>query len=215
MSCSKRRALRPPRGNGPVFELRPATPDDIPALQGLIARSGVALSVGYYSPEQADAITRHVFGVDSQLIADRTYHVIEDNAAIAACGGWSRRRTLFGGDQAKAGPDPLLDPAVDPARIRAFFVEPAMARRGLGRMLMYRCLREAKAAGFRSLELVSTLPGEPLYAASGFEVTERFELSLPGPIRVPVARMRRSIADPAGGAPTPDAGGAPSRGGVA
>ena len=186
---------------------RPATPDDVPALQALIARSGVALSVGYYTPEQAQAITRHVFGVDSQLIADRSYHVIEHAASIVACGGWSRRRTLFGGDQAKAVSDPLLDPAVDPARIRAFFVEPSMARRGLGRMLMDRCLREARAAGFRALELVSTLPGELLYAALGFEVTERFELSLPGPIEVPVARMRRSIADIGGDAP--------SRGGVA
>jgi GNAT superfamily N-acetyltransferase len=189
--------LQPPRGNGHVFDLRAASDADVPALQALIARSGMALSVGYYTPEQAQAITRHVFGVDTQLIADRTYHVIEDDGAIVACGGWSRRRTLFGGDQAKAGPDPLLDPAVDPARIRAFFVEPAMARRGLGRMLMDQCLREAKAAGFRALELVSTLPGEPLYAAAGFEVTERFELSLPGPIQVPVARMARSIASDA------------------
>ncbi|MDE2002013.1 MAG: GNAT family N-acetyltransferase [Betaproteobacteria bacterium] len=177
-----------------MYDLRPASPADIPALQALIARSGVALSVGYYTPDQAQAITRHVFGVDSQLIADRTYFVIEHSDAIVACGGWSRRRTLFGGDTAKQGPDPPLDPAVDPARIRAFFVEPAMARRGLGRMLMDRCLHEARQAGFRSLELVSTLPGEPLYVASGFEVTERFELSLPGPTRVPVARMLRHIA---------------------
>ncbi|HEV2219879.1 MAG TPA: GNAT family N-acetyltransferase [Casimicrobiaceae bacterium] len=177
-----------------MYDLRTASPADIPALQALIARSGVALSVGYYTPDQAQAITRHVFGVDSQLIADRTYFVIEHSDAIVACGGWSRRRTLFGGDTAKQGPDPLLDPAVDPARIRAFFVEPAMVRRGLGRSLMDRCFREARAAGFRRLELVSTLPGEPLYAASGFEVTERFELSLPGPIRVPVARMFRHIA---------------------
>lgn len=201
-----------------TVDLRAATPDDVPALQALIARSGVALSVGYYTPEQAQAITRHVFGVDSQLIADRTYHVIEDDGSIVACGGWSRRRTLFGGDQAKAGSDPLLDPAVDPARIRAFFVEPAMARRGLGRMLMDQCLREAQAAGFRSLELVSTLPGEPLYAAAGFEVAERFELSLPGPIRVPVARMSRSIADgayPRSGNVPARSGDGPPRGGAA
>ncbi|HSQ80263.1 MAG TPA: GNAT family N-acetyltransferase, partial [Casimicrobiaceae bacterium] len=138
-----------------------------------------------------------VFGVDTQLIADRSYYAIEHAGAIVACGGWSGRRTLFGGDKAKAGSDPLLDPAVDPARIRAFFVEPAMARRGLGRMLMDQCLREARAAGFRSLELVSTLPGEPLYAASGFAVIERFELSLPGPIEVPVARMSRPITEDA------------------
>lgn len=176
-----------------TVDLRPATLADVPALQALIARAGVVLSAGYYTPEQARAITRHVFGVDTQLIADRSYYAIEHAGAIVACGGWSRRHTLFGGDKAKAGPDPLLDPAVDPARIRAFFVEPAMARRGLGRMLMDQCLREARAAGFRSLELVSTLPGEPLYAASGFAVIERFELSLPGPIQIPVARMSRPI----------------------
>ena len=85
-----------------MFALRSASDADIPALQALIARSGVGLSIGYYTPEQAGAITRHVFGVDSQLIADRTYHVIEHGCAIVACGGWSRRRTLFGGDQAKA-----------------------------------------------------------------------------------------------------------------
>jgi hypothetical protein len=106
---------------------------DIPALQDLILRSGRALSVGFYSQAQADAITVHVFGVDTRLIDDLTYSVIERDDRIAACGGWSMRRTLFGGDQTKTGPDPLLDPAAEPARIRAFFVDPAMARQGLGR----------------------------------------------------------------------------------
>jgi RimJ/RimL family protein N-acetyltransferase len=179
----------------PPFRLRPATVDDIPALQALIARSGTELSAGFYTPEQAAAITRHVFGVDTQLIADRTYFVIEDGDAIVACGGWSKRRTLFGGDQTKRGPDPLLDPVSEPARIRAFFVDPAMARRGLGRMLMEHCNGEAATAGFRSLALVSTMPGEPLYAASGFTVVERFLLSLPGPVEVPVARMVKPLAD--------------------
>jgi GNAT superfamily N-acetyltransferase len=112
---------------------------------------------------------------------------------VVACGGWSKRRTLFGGDQTKAGSDPLLDPAVEPARIRAFFVDPGMARTGLGRQLMAECIRAAGVAGFSSLELVSTLPGEPLYLASGFTVTERFELALPDNVRVPVARMRRDL----------------------
>jgi GNAT superfamily N-acetyltransferase len=175
------------------MELRTAERPDIPALGSLIDLSGRALSVGHYSPEQADAITRHVFGVDTQLIDDGTFFVIEHDDRIVACGGWSTRRTLFGGDQAKAGPDPLLDPAIEPARIRAFFVHPSMARRGLGRQLMAACTAASKHAGFRALELVATVPGEPLYLASGFTVLERFELQLPGGVAVPVSRMRMNI----------------------
>jgi len=166
---------------------------DVPGLETLIAQSGRELSAGFYTPAQADAITRHVFGVDTQLITDQTYFVVEHDGAMVACGGWSKRRTLFGGDQAKAGPDPLLDPAREAARIRAFFVAPSMARRGLGTQLMKRCVAEASAAGFGTLELVSTLPGEPLYLASGFEIVERFELALPGSVQVPVSRMRRVL----------------------
>jgi GNAT superfamily N-acetyltransferase len=173
--------------------LRIAQYTDIPALQDLISRSGTALSVGYYSPAQADAITRHVFGVDTQLIDDQTYFVVDHEAKIVGCGGWSKRRTLFGGDQTKTGPDPLLDPVKDPARIRAFFVDPTMARRGIGRQLMGACTLAAKQAGFGSLELISTMPGEPLYLSSGFVVLERFELDLPGNVQVPVSRMRMAL----------------------
>ncbi|HYL54640.1 MAG TPA: GNAT family N-acetyltransferase [Gemmatimonadales bacterium] len=170
--------------------LRLAQPGDVPSLEALIARSARGLSVGYYTPAQTEAAVRYVFGVDSQLIADRTYFVIESDGQVVACGGWSRRRTLFGGDHAKSGPDPLLDPATEPARIRAFFVDPRMARRGLGRRLMSECIKEARAAGFGALELVSTLPGEPLYVATGFSVIERFDLTLPGDVLVPVTNMR-------------------------
>jgi GNAT superfamily N-acetyltransferase len=176
-----------------MHALRIATAADAPAIQSLIQRAGRDLSVGYYTPQQAEALTRLVFGVDTQLIADGTYFVIEDGADIVAAGGWSRRRTLFGGDQTKTAADPLLDPAVDAARIRAFFVEPSHARRGLGRQLMDACLVAARADGFKRLELVSTLPGEPLYLACGFRVEERFDLSLTGEIRVPVSRMARRI----------------------
>lgn len=176
-----------------MSELRPAQHADIAALEELIALSGRALSAGFYSSSQADAITRHVFGVDSQLIDDQTYFVLEGEGRIVACGGWSKRRTLFGGDKAKSGPDPLLDPATESARIRAFFVDPAMARRGLGRKLMEACIAASQSAGFSSLELVATLPGEPLYLASGFSVLERFDLDLPGNIKVPVSRMRLEI----------------------
>ena len=176
-----------------MSELRPAKHADIPALQELIALSGRALSAGFYSPSQAEAITRHVSGVDSQLIDDQTYFVLESESLIVACGGWSKRRTLFGGDKAKSGPDPLLDPATESARIRAFFVDPSMARRGLGRKLMDACVEASRSAGFSSLELVATLPGEPLYLASGFAVVDRFDLHLPRDIQVPVSRMRMEI----------------------
>jgi GNAT superfamily N-acetyltransferase len=166
---------------------------DIPALRELIVLSGHALSAGFYSPAQAEAITEHVFGVDTQLIDDGTYFVIEEEGRMVACGGWSRRRTLFGGDQTKRGPDPLLDPATEPARIRAFFVHPSAARRGHGRMLMNACVEAARSAGFHELELVSTLPGEPLYLASGFSVEARFDLHLPGGIDVPVSHMCMAI----------------------
>ena len=172
--------------------IRTATDADAGTLRRLIARSAEGLSGGYYAPAQIAALVQHVFGVDTQLIDDGTYYVVEQDGAIVACGGWSRRATLFGGDQMKGGADPLLDPSVDAARIRAFFVDPQMARRGLGRALLVRCIDSARAAGFRSMELVATLPGEPLYRAAGFIVTERFDLVLPG-VRVPVARMSRRI----------------------
>ncbi len=173
--------------------LRLARPDDVPGLQALIARSARGLSSPYYTAEQTDAAVRHVFGVDSQLIADQTYFVLEEDGRPVACGGWSRRRTLYGSDRAKSGPDLVLDPAVDPARIRAFFVDPDAARRGLGRRLVDECVRAARAAGFLAIELVATLPGEPLYLACGFAVIERFDLELPDGIRLPVARMRLEI----------------------
>ena len=173
--------------------LRLATHPDIPALQALIARSGRELSVGFYSPVQAEAITVHVFGVDTQLIDDNTYFAIEDGDEIVACGGWSGRRTLFGGDQHKRGEDNRLDPATEPARIRAFFVDPAHARRGLARMILDACLEAARAAGFASIELAATLPGEPFYRRFGFEAMERFELALPGGIGVELVRMGRAI----------------------
>ncbi|NHQ90719.1 GNAT family N-acetyltransferase [Janthinobacterium lividum] len=178
---------------GALTRLRVALPADVPDMNALIARSGVALSAGFYTREQAEAVTRHVFGVDTQLVADRTYFVIERDGVMLACGGWSQRATLYGADRAKSGPDPLLDPASQPGRIRAFFVEPAAARQGLGSMLMRHCERQALAAGFAALELAATLPGVPLYLASGFAVTEEFHLDLPDNIKLPLARMHKQL----------------------
>lgn len=167
---------------------------DIPAMDALIRRSGIELSKGFYSDLQAAAITRHVFGVDTQLVEDGTFFVVERNGAVLACGGWSKRATLFGGDQHKTGPDPLLDPATQAARIRAFFVDPTVPRQGLGRMLMEHCEREAANAGFNLLELAATMPGVPLYRACGFENVEDLMLALPGNIAVPLTRMRKRIS---------------------
>jgi GNAT superfamily N-acetyltransferase len=174
------------------MRLRPAVPADVPALEELIARSARALSEGFYTPEQAEAAIRHVFGVDSQLVEDGTYFVVDLEGRLLACGGWSARRTLYGGDRAKRGPDPPLDAATEPARIRAFFVDPAVARRGIGRRLLRACVEAAGSAGFRALELVATLPGVPFYAACGFRTLDRRVLDLHG-VEIPVVHMRREI----------------------
>lgn len=175
------------------LQIRIAAFDDIPKLESLIEESVRALSVGYYSPQQIQSSIVHVFGVDTQLIADGTYFVVELDGQIAGCGGWSKRRTLYGGDKAKTEEDNLLDPKTEPSRIRAFFVHPNFARRGIGRLLLDACEQAAKQAGFSALELAATLPGEPLYAACGFQVIERIEVVLPDGVNVPIVRMGKSL----------------------
>jgi GNAT superfamily N-acetyltransferase len=174
---------------------RVATIADIPALQALIARSVRGLSAAYYTSVQIEAALAAVFGVDTQLIADGTYYVIDSATGAAAAGGWSYRRTLYGGDQMKDATDPQLDAATEPARIRAFFVHPDWARRGLARELYAECARAARAAGFRSFELMATLPGEPLYSALGFSALERTIVPLGDGVELPLVRMARPIGD--------------------
>lgn len=178
---------------GQRLQLGCATASTIPILQRLIERSARALSVGFYTPTQIDAAVRFVFGVDSTLIDDGTYFVVNDGDDIVACGGWSRRRTLYGGDQRPVGPPELLDPASDAAKIRAFFVAPGHARRGIGRMLLDACIVAAETAGFRRLELMATLPGVPFYRACGFEETDRVTDILPDGTSIEFVRMERSI----------------------
>jgi GNAT superfamily N-acetyltransferase len=173
---------------------RLATPHDVQGIRALIERSVRALSVGFYTPAEFEAALEHVFGVDTQLIADGTYYVIDSPDGLAAAGGWSKRRTLYGGDQMKATEDPLLDPTTDSARIRAFFVDPSWARRGLATKLYDVCADAARAHGFRVLELMATAPGEPLYERLGFVALERVELPLPGGVALRLARMAREIA---------------------
>ena len=172
--------------------VRVATDVDIPALRELIERSARELSRLHYSPAQIDAATKHIFGVDTQLIADGTYFVVDGPDGPVAAGGWSKRRTLYGGDQFKAEADPLLDPGMDDARIRAFFVHPAWARRGLATAIYNACEASARATGFRGLELMATMPGEPLYRRLGFEVVERVTVRV-ADVDIPFARMRRGI----------------------
>lgn len=174
--------------------IRKATVADIPALERLIPESARGLSVDYYTAEQIEGAIARVFGVDSQLIADETYFVAEVHGAIVGCGGWSKRKTLYGGDQMKApGEDPLLDPQTDPARIRAFFIHPTWARRGIGGQIIGVCEQAAREAGFRAIEIIATLPGEPLYARFGYEATERFDIPLADGIALPLTRMRKAI----------------------
>ena len=170
--------------------LRLAAAPDVPVLEALIAQSVRVLQAAAYAPAQIEAALGSVFAVDCQLIADGTYFVVERGDAIIGCGGWSRRKTLFGGHHATtARDDSLLDPAHDAARIRAFFVHPAHARQGIGSLLLAACERAALAAGFRHLELVATLTGEPLYRAFAFQAVERYAVTLPNGLPMAVVRM--------------------------
>lgn len=179
-----------------MIVLRLATLDDLPALRELIPMSVRALSQGFYTPRQVESAIRYIFGVDTQLVRDGTYFVAEVEGAVAGCGGWSRRRTLYGGDQMKEVEDPLLDPATEAARIRAFFIHPDWARRGVASAIMRASERAAAQAGFRRLELMATLPGVPLYRAFGFQPHETVDAPLPDGVRVPCIRMDRPICPP-------------------
>ena len=145
--------------------VRKATTSDIPALDALIARSARGLSTGDYSQGQIEGALRGAFGVDTQLLADETYFVVEDSREMVACGGWSFRSTLFGGDARADRDSSILDPKTQAAKIRAFFVDPGHARRGIGSLLLDHCENQARAHGYREVELMATLPGAKLYSA--------------------------------------------------
>jgi GNAT superfamily N-acetyltransferase len=173
--------------------IRLATLTDIPELQQLIALSARGLSSGYYTAGQIESAIRYVFGVDTQLIADGTYYIFEKENTIAGCGGWSKRNTLYGGDQHKEVEDPLLDPARDAARIRAFFVHPRYARQGIGSRIIGVCESAAQENGFTRFELGATLPGVPLYTAMGYQPQERIDEVLPDGEVLGIVRMRKSV----------------------
>ena len=178
------------------FLTRLAREDDVPALEVLIPLSVRSLQAPFHSSAQMEAALGPVFGVDRQLIRDGTYFVVEHSGHVVGCGGWSRRRAVFGGDQARPMDDASLDPTYEPARIRAFFVHPDWARRGIGRSILAACETVLRAAGFRAAVLVATLTGEPLYASFGYAVAERCEIPLSGELTLPAVRMVKSFRLP-------------------
>ena len=186
------------------MQIRLAQMHEVPALQQLIARSARQLGAGFYTPRQIELALLGTFSVDEQLIADGTYFVITEEARYAGCGGWSQRRKLHGGDQPAAGApadglpayglNDLLDPAFDAARIRAFFIDPNYARRGLGKQLLAACETAARAAGFTRCEMGATLSGVPLYEACGYRVVKELLVPLPENEFLPIVQMEKTFS---------------------
>ncbi len=179
-----------------MWSLRHAQEKDIAAIAELIPVSVRGLQGRWYSEAQMEAALASVFGVDRQLIRDGTYYVVEAETPprLVGCGGWSRRHTLFGSDHHHSTRDDgELDPASDPARVRAFFVHPDWARRGIARAILRECETAIEQAGFRSMELAATLPGVPFYSAEGYVKGERSEVPLPGGLTLGIVRMTKVV----------------------
>jgi GNAT superfamily N-acetyltransferase len=175
-----------------ALAIRLATEDDLPALRTLMTLSIERGQAVVLTPEQV-AASRAVMGLDTQLVRDGTYFVVEDDGVPVGCGGWSRRATLYGGDHSTALRNPaLLDPAQDAARIRAMYTHPEHVRRGIGRMILARCEQAAQREGFAAVELMGTAGGVPLYAACGYAPLERADADVDGVV-VPLTRMRKPL----------------------
>lgn len=177
--------------------LRKAVPADIPRLRDVIEASVRGLQAQDYSPAQIDGALKSVYGVDSQLVADGTYFVAEvqegSSVQIVACGGWSKRKTLYGGDQYAGREDSLLDPAREAAKIRAFFVHPGWARRGIGSLILEACEVAAMEAGFTRLEMGATLSGVAFYRAKGYVEMEDETVPLGNGEVLPIVRMAKEV----------------------
>jgi GNAT superfamily N-acetyltransferase len=180
-----------------MVKIRLAVEKDIAAIRLLIEQSVRVLQRGDYSEQQIEGALGTVFGVDTRLIEDGTYFVAEADGergkVMAACGGWSKRKTLFGSDKAAVREDVLLDPARDAAKIRAFFVHPDWVRQGIATRILESCEGAAVAAGFRRLEMGATLTGVPMYAARGYIEIERIEVPLTNQCSLPVVRMAKTV----------------------
>jgi GNAT superfamily N-acetyltransferase len=180
-----------------MLSVRQAVFSDVPVLQDLIRQSVLGLQGADYTPEQLKLALELVFGVDTQLIEDGTYFIAEarvgDEQSLAGCGGWSMRRTLYGSDHCAGREDALLDPQQEAAKIRAFFVHPAWARRGVGSRILEVCEAAAAAAGFRRLEMGATLTGVPLYAARGYVEGEHLQVPLAPGLSLPIVHMEKQL----------------------
>ena len=174
----------------PYF-LRKADTADIPAIEKLIDASVRGLQAQDYTPEQIDAALRTVFTVDSQLIEDGTYFVVERDGEMIGCGGWSQRKTLCGGDHHAVRESTLMDPLLDAAKIRAIFVAPRWARQGIGSILLKAAEEAAMNAGFRRLEMGATLTGVPVYLRRGYRKVETMTVPLENGVTLPVVRMEK------------------------
>ncbi len=159
----------------------------------LIAESARLLSRQHYSDKQIEAAIASIFGVDTDLIEDETYFVAESEGQLVGCGGWSKRKTLFGGDQYSSRDRGYIDPESEPARIRAFFIHPDHARKGIARAILSRCEDEARAQGFRALELLATLPGIEFYKSCGFVETGNLDLDLRDDVKLEFVPMRKEL----------------------
>jgi GNAT superfamily N-acetyltransferase len=173
------------------FTTRLAVLADVPALTVLMDAAISELQRGFLD-EAEIASSRAIMGMDTQLIEDGTYFVVESGGDLAGCGGWSRRATLYGGNQTPGRDSHLLDPTIHPARVRAMYTSPVFARRGVGRLVLSLCEAAAAAEGFTRLELMSTLSGEPLYTACGFRPLERV-VDATGGAPVPLVRMEKPV----------------------
>ena len=175
------------------MNIRKTTMADRDAIKQLIAESARHLSRQHYSDKQIEAAIVTVFGVDTDLIEDGTYFVAEEAGIMVGCGGWSKRKTLFGGDQYSSRDAGYLDPASEPAKIRAFFIHPDHARKGIGRAILTWCELEARAEGFRELELMATLPGIEFYKSCGFAPVGTYDLDLIDGVKLELVPMRKEL----------------------
>jgi len=175
------------------MKLRHATLDDIAAIEEVMRESIEGISSRTYDARQVESSLQYVAHLDRELVTDETYFVVEADGAIVACGGWSKRGRLYAGSGSASGDARLLDPATESARIRAMFVRPGYERRGIGRMILNACEDEARAAGFRELELMAMLSGHAMYLASGFHDTEDVPAALEDGTPFPLIRMRKAL----------------------
>jgi GNAT superfamily N-acetyltransferase len=175
------------------FKLRLASMEELEELTRLIDQSVRVLQKSDYTPKQLELALAHVYTLDAHLIQDGTYFVVENTAGkIVACGGWSKRKTLCGGKQFRQ--ESFSDPKVDPAKIRAFYVHPDWARKGLGTLLLEACEKAAMAGGYTQLEMGSTLTGVALYQANGYKAVEKMAVELPEGESLPIVRMVKTIS---------------------